>query len=304
MPEFTNPMLRRWELGNALRRLRDERNMTIADVTAAMRERFGSSFSTTKLSRIETAKRGVIPRDVHDLCVLYGVPTDVRDELVALAVSAHKTETPGAEEVRRGYRWYIALEQVASKINEYTMFFMPGLLQTSEYATVVENLQSVAPEYYNPQLEPEDIPENAADRVKIRLERQALLNRAEPIELHSVIDESALHRRLPDLDATRAQLRHLVEMSMRPNITIQVMPFSAGIYPGAECSYWAILDFPRGDQQPPRTVYAETADGVQILDREPAVIRLANAFELIASLALTPEASRDLIERAIARLSH
>ena len=303
MPEFTSPMLRRWELGNALRRIRDERNMTIADVTVAMKERYGSSFSTTKLSRIETAKRGVIPRDVHDLCVLYGVSDEVRDQLVEMAVSTHNIETPSAEEGGRGYPWYIALEQVASKVSEYTMLFMPGLLQTSAYATAVENLQSVAPEYYDPQLEPEEVPDNAADRVKIRLERQALLERADPIALHAVIDESALHRRLPDAGVMRAQLHHLVEMSKRPNITIQVMPFSAGLYPGSECSHWSILDFPDAGQ-PPRTVYAEAANGIQFLDRQPEVARLVSAFEVMTSLALTPETSRDLIERVIDRLSH
>jgi transcriptional regulator with XRE-family HTH domain len=301
MPEFVGPMMRRWELGSALRRIREERGMTIAEVTDAMRERYGSGFSTTKLSRMETARRTVIPRDVHDLCLLYEVADDERDQLVELAKAAHKLEMPRSDEAHRGYLWYIALEQVALKIREYSAFFMPGLLQTNEYAAVVENLQFVAPDYYNPRLEPEEVPENAADRVKMRMERQALLDRADPLELHAIVDESALYRRLPNHEVMREQLRHVIEMSKRTNIIIQVMPFEAGLYPGSECSYWSILDFQDGAQQPPTTVYAEAASGVQILDREPEVMRLTSAFTAMSALALTPEASRELIERTIAR---
>jgi transcriptional regulator with XRE-family HTH domain len=297
-------MLRRWELGNALRRIREERGMTIADVTIAMKERYGSSFSPTKLSRMETAKRGVIPRDVHDLCLLYGVPDEERVHLMELAKSARGAEALNSNEGGRGYHWYIALEQVAVKVREYTALFMPGLLQTNGYATVVENLQFAAPDYYNPRLEPEEVPENAADRVKMRLERQALLERATPLELHCIIDEAALHRRLREPEVMRDQLRHLVEMSTRPNIVIQVVPFDAGLYPGSECSFWSILDFAEGDLQPPRTVYAEAASGIQILDRESEVIRLVSAFTAMSSVALTPEISRTYIEQAIARLSH
>ena len=301
MPEFVGPMMSRWELGNALRRIREERGMTIAEVTVAMKERYGSSFSTTKLSRMETARRNVIPRDVHDLCTLYGVADDERDQLIELAQAAHKRERTSSEESRRGYLWYIALEQVAARVREYSAFFMPGLLQTNEYAAVVEDLQFVAPEYYNPRLEPEEVPENAADRVKLRMERQALLGRADPLVLHALIDESALYRRLPNPDVMREQLRHLIAMSARPNIIIQVLPFDAGLYPGSECAFWSILDFPDGAHQPPTTVYAEAANGVQILEREPEVLRLTSVFTAMSALALTPEATRELIERTISR---
>lgn len=304
MPEFAGPMLRRWELGNALRRIRDERNMTIAEVTSAMKERYGSSFSTTKLSRMETARRGVIPRDVHDLCLLYGVTDQVRDHLVELAKSTRGHESPSTDEGGRGYPWFIELERVAVKIREYSAHFMPGLLQTNEYATVVENVQFTAPDYYNPRLEPEEVPENAADRVKLRLERQSVLERPVPLELHSIVDEAALYRRLPDPEVMKDQLRQLLKMSIRPNICIQVIPFSAGFYPGSESSYWTILDFEDDELQLPRTVYAEAASGVQILDRESDVIRLASAFTALSGIALTPEASRTQIEQAIARLSH
>ena len=301
MPEFTSPMLHRWELGNTLRRLRDERGMTIAEVTAAMKERYGSSFSVAKLSRMENARRTVIPRDVHDLCMIYEVPDDERERLIDLAVQAHK-ETPVIDDQVRGYLWYATLEQIASGIREYAAMFIPGLLQTPGYARVVENLQFTAPDYYSPRLELEDIPKNADDRVRLRQERQKILEREDPARLHVLIDESAIRRRLPDPEAMKEQLSHLVEMSKRPNIRIQLVPFEAGLYPGSECSYWSILNFPEGDDQPPTTVYAEAATGVQIIDREADVSRMSGAFDVLAQLALNPDASRRLLLDALQAL--
>ena len=301
MPEFASPMLRRWELGNALRRIREDRGMTIAEVTTAMEEHYGSSFSATKLSRMETAKRGVIPRDVHDLCLLYDVPDADRDYLVELAKSARGPEMPG-EGQSRGYLWFAALEQVATEIREYSSMFLPGLLQTLEYARVVESLQFVAPDYYGPWLAEGSISTNADDRVKMRLDRQRLLEREDPARLHVVIDAGALRRRLPDPEIMRRQIDHLIEMSARENITIQVMPFEAGLYPGSESAYWSILDFPPGADQPQRTVYVETHGASQLLERESEVNRMAGTFAVLSRLALTPEASRghlkDLLHQA------
>jgi len=301
VPEFTSPMLRRWELGNALRRIRDTRGMTIADVTIAMKERYGSSFSTTKLSRIETAKRGVIPRDVHDLCIIYGVPDDEREHLVELAKLAREPEDFQTDDDSRGYLWYIALERIATRLREYHCVFLPGLLQTAEYAMAVENVAFLNPEYYYTDLSMEDLPDTAEGRSALRLERQKLLDRNDPLELHTVIDEGALHRRFPQQpEVMERQLRHLIEVSKRPNIHIQVIPFGVGLYPGAEISHWSILDFPPGDHFPTRTVYLEAMMGPRTVDHEADVARIDGAFTTLAShIALDAEDSRSLIERIL-----
>jgi transcriptional regulator with XRE-family HTH domain len=296
MPEFAGPMLRRWELGNALRRIRDERGMTIAEVTVAMRARYGSSFSTTKLSRMETARRTVIPRDVHDLCMIYGVSDEEREQLVELAVQAHEGETPVTDEQVRGYLWYATLEELASSIREYTAMFVPGLLQTPGYARVVENLQVIVPDYYSPYTELEDVPRNADDRVKLRLKRQERLERDDAAHLHVLIDESVLRRRLPDVEVMREQLQHLISMSQRPNIRIQVIPFEVGLYPGSETTYWSILDLPDGGNRPPTTIYMETANGAQISERDADVSRMISAFDALTRLALDPTATRKILE--------
>jgi transcriptional regulator with XRE-family HTH domain len=131
MPQLVSSMLRRLELGNALRRLREERHMTIADVTAAMKERFGSSFSTAKLSRMETAKRGVIPRDVHDLCDLYGVPEEVREQLMELAKEAREQDELAEQPELRGLSRYSAIERIATRAREYSSMYLPRTRKSS-----------------------------------------------------------------------------------------------------------------------------------------------------------------------------
>ena len=296
MPEFAGPMLSRGELGNALRRIRDDHGMTIAEVTAAMKERYGSSFSPTKLSRMETAKRGVIPRDVHDLCMLYGVPDEQREQLIALAKASREPDEWYGETEPGGYRRYVALEQIAVKSMEYTMTYIPGLLQTAEYALTVENLVHLAGGYYDPMLES---PERADDRVDLRLRRQSLLAGDTPLTLHAIIDENALRRRLQKPGVMAEQLRHLISESRKPHIRIQVMPLDVGLYPGAEASYWSVLEFPPGDHYPARTAYAESALGGRLIERELDVTRLASAFEVMTRMALNSAESRALMERAV-----
>lgn len=296
MAQLATPMLRRWELGSALRRLREERQMTIADVTVAMKERFGSSFSTTKLSRMETAKRGVIPRDVHDLCTLYGVSSDEREHLMELAKSAREQDDWYADTDPRGYRRYVALEQIAVKAFEYTMLYMPGLLQTKEYALAVESLVDLAGDYYEPML---DVPEHTDDRVNLRLRRQQLLTGASPLQLHVVVDENAIRRPLPQPGVMAGQLRHLIAESTKPNIRVQIMPLEVGLYPGSESVHWTVLEFPEGDQYPPRTAYAEAVLGGRLIERDADVTRLASAFGVLTRMALNPAESRELMRRVL-----
>jgi hypothetical protein len=245
---------------------------------------------------METARRTVIPRDVHDLCMIYGVSDEEREQLVELAVQAHEGETPVTDEQVRGYLWYATLEELASSIREYTAMFVPGLLQTPGYARVVENLQVIVPDYYSPYTELEDVPRNADDRVKLRLKRQERLERDDAAHLHVLIDESVLRRRLPDVEVMREQLQHLISMSQRPNIRIQVIPFEVGLYPGSETTYWSILDLPDGGNRPPTTIYMETANGAQISERDADVSRMISAFDALTRLALDPTATRKILE--------
>lgn len=274
--------------------------MTIADVTTAMRERYGFGFSTAKLSRIETAKRGVHPRDVHDLCFLYGVSEAEREHLMELTRSAQGPEHFQTKEDSRGYLWYIALERIATRVRDYSSMFIPGLLQTAEYSTVVENLTLLSPAYYSSDSPPIDLPDTPEGRSALRMERQKLLTQEDPLHLHAVIDENAFRRRLPYSGVMEGQLQHILQAASRPNICIQVIPYEIGLYPGAESSYWSILDTPPGEQHPPRTVYTESFTGPHILDHEAEVAQMDEVFETISRLALDPQDSRSLVARILA----
>jgi len=238
----------------------------------------------------------VIPRDVHDLCTLYGVSSEEREHLMELAKSAREQDDWYADTDPRGYRRYVALEQIAVNIFEYTMLYMPGLLQTKEYALAVESLVELAGDYYEPMF---DIPEHADDRVNLRLRRQQLLTGAGPVHLHVVIDENAIRRPLPQPGVMAGQLRHLIAESAKPNIRVQVMPLEVGLYPGSESVHWTVLEFPEGDQYPPRTGYAEAVLGGRLIEREADVTRLASAFEVLSRMALNPAESRELMRRVL-----
>jgi transcriptional regulator with XRE-family HTH domain len=300
MAEAARPMLRRLELGNALRRLRDERGMTIAEVTEAMRERFGSGFSTTKLSRMETARRGAVPRDVHDLCVLYGVEQAERERLIELAKSSRQLDELQAGLNPGGYGAFIALEQIAVRVRQYSAMFVPGLHQTEQYSSMVENVDSlIAPGFYNDQ--GDGIPERAPDRVALRARRQQLLRGPRPLQCHTILDENVLLRRTPKPELMAQQLRHLLEQSRWENVRIQVIPLDAGIYPAAETSGWHLFDFPAGLDQPTRTGYMETVFGGRLVERESEVARLADAFAILEGLAYSPQDSRRRIEDVLAQ---
>jgi len=300
VPESTSPMLQQWALGNALRRIREERGMTIADVTTAMHERYGFGFSNAKLSRIETAKRSALPRDVQDLCALYGVSDMERERLMQLARSAREPERFQTGEDSRGYLWFITLERIATRIREYSSMFFPGLLQTAEYALVVENLASLSPQYYDDESSPAELPQTPSGRAALRIERQQILDQESRFQLHAIIDENAFRRRLPYPGVMERQLRHVLQAASRPNVRIQVIPYEVGLYPGAENTYWSILDTPPGEQHPPRTVYTESFTGAHILDSEAEVARMEEAFEAISRLALDTQSSRSLIDRILA----
>ncbi|MBR7839355.1 helix-turn-helix domain-containing protein [Actinospica durhamensis] len=300
MADVARPMLRRLELGNALRRLRDERGMTIAEVTEAMRVRFGSSFSPTKLSRMETARRGAVPRDVHDLCVLYDVDPGERERLIELAKSARKLDDLQVGLNPGGYGAFIALEQLAVRVRTYSCMVLPGLHQTVEYSTMIEKLDVVAPPgFYRPG---EGIPERSHDRVILRSQRQQLLTGEQPLLHHAILDENVILRRTADPGVMRGQLATLLERLSWPNIRLQIIPLEAGIYPASETATWHLLDFPDEPNQPARTGYMESIFGGRLIERESEVARLAEAFGILEDTALSPELSRQRIEQALARV--
>ena len=273
----------RWELGNALRELRLSAGLTVAQAAAAL------ECSDAKISRLENGQRGAIARDVRDLCQLYCVPDDHREELMAMSREARTIDRSNSIAIPAKFSTYLALETTAVRLRTFESTLVPGLLQTERYARYImrdtEDLSAA----------------DVEDRIKIRLERQRrLTSRFRPLHAHFVIDENVLWRPLGDgpeaAFAREEQLERLVWASRLPNVTIQVMPYDAGLYPGIEAATIILLDFEEGAKQS-TVCYLEGILTELFLRGQNEIESIAQKFDRMREQALDPARSRALLMR-------
>jgi transcriptional regulator with XRE-family HTH domain len=208
------PSSARLVLGARLRRLREAAEVSPDDAGHAIRA------SRSKISRLEHGRTGFKPRDVADLLTLYGVSDDA-ERATLLALMKHANAGSWWQEysdvVPAWLEHYLDLERAACLIRAYEVAYIPGLLQTADYARAV--LRSVH----------QEAPEKEVERrVELRLRRQQVLRRNDPVRLWAVIDEGVLHRPAGGGAVMRAQIAHLIEASRLPHVNIQVLPLSAG----------------------------------------------------------------------------
>jgi transcriptional regulator with XRE-family HTH domain len=211
--EQAGPLAVRMLLGARLRKLRESAGVSREDASDAIRG------SESKISRLELGRTGYKLRDVHDLLDLYGVGEDERATLLAMAEHAN---VPGwwqayGDVIPAGFAAYLGLEQAAETIRSYEVQFVPGLLQTPDYARAVLAIGAGD----NPEL---DIDQ----QVSLRMRRQEILRRPTPPRLWAVIDEAALRRPIGGASVARAQLGHLIAMSRLSHVNVQVAPFCGG----------------------------------------------------------------------------
>ena len=271
-------MVRRILLGSQLRRLRESRGIT--------REAAGYSIraSESKISRMELGRVSFKARDVEDLLTLYGVSDErERDSLLCLAKEANVAGWwHSFGDVLPGwFQTYIGLEGAASLIRIYEVQFVHGLLQTEAYAHAVVTRGMP------------DAPQAEIDRrVALRLERQKTLVSERSPRLHAVLDEAALRRPYGDRAVMQAQLRHLIEVSEHPNITLQVMPFSFGGHAG-ESGTFTMLRFPESDLSD--IVYLEQLTSALYLDKREEVAQYERVMERLTEDSPDPAETRDLL---------
>ncbi|MDQ0844212.1 transcriptional regulator with XRE-family HTH domain [Streptomyces sp. V1I6] len=271
-------VVRRILLGSQLRRLRESRGIT--------REAAGYSIraSESKISRMELGRVSFKARDVEDLLTLYGVADDSeRDALLGLAKEANVAGWwHSFGDVLPGwFQTYIGLEGAASLIRIYEVQFVHGLLQTESYAHAVVTRGMP------------DAPRAEIDRrVALRLERQKTLVSERVPHLHAVLDEAALRRPYGDRAVMQAQLRHLIEVSEHPNITLQVMPFSFGGHAG-ESGAFTMLRFPESDLSD--IVYLEQLTSALYLDKREEVAQYERVMERLTEDSPDPAETRDLL---------
>ncbi|OLF16152.1 helix-turn-helix domain-containing protein [Actinophytocola xanthii] len=282
MTRGPSPTVRRRRLASELRRLREAAELTIDEVGEKL------ECSASKISRIETGHVGVTPRDVRDMLEVYGIEDDQREALVQLAREARKKGWwHSYNEVFTGS--FVGLESDASFLHTHQALLVPGLLQTENYTRAVHRASR-----------PDATEQEIERRVQARLARQRLLTDTNPPEYWAILDEAVLHRVVGGPEIMREQLLRLVDLAALPQVTLQVVPFSAGAHAGMEGPF-LILGFP--EQADPDVVYVENTTAGVYLEQQADVRRYTLMFDHLRAAALKPDDTAAMVERAAARLA-
>lgn len=273
-----SPTVRRRELGAALRKMREDKGMSVKQATEHL------LCSPSKISRIETGQRGATLRDVRDLCDLYGVTGEAeRDRLMNLAREGKQQgwwqpyDLPDST--------YVGLEQAATSLEIYHSAVVPGLLQTADYARAVH-------EGGIPKLN-QDVIEQ---RIEVRIRRQMLLSQGKPPGFHAVLDEAALYRQVGGPRVMYEQLKKIIDACERPRTSVQVLPYTVGAHPAMESNF-TILKLDTLATRVSRVVYVEGLVGQIYLDRPQDTDRYLQAFAQLMKIALNPQDSVDLLRK-------
>ncbi|MEU4192411.1 helix-turn-helix transcriptional regulator [Kribbella sp. NPDC026611] len=274
----SGPTALRIILGAHLRRMREAAGYSRSDAGWEIRS------SESKVSRMELGRVGFKERDVSDLLHLYGLDDgEERERLLALAREANN---PGwwhryGDVLPSWFHSYLDLEAAASMIRTYELQFVPGLLQTEDYIRAVVQLGRGL------------IPADEVDRrVALRVGRQTILRKQNPVRLWAVVDEAALRRPIGGAKAMVLQLEHLIDMTQLPNVTLQVMPFKTGGHSGTGGAY-SILRF--AEQDLPDIVYIEHLTSALYLDKLEDLDQYTETMEALCVAAPSPNKTRDFL---------
>jgi len=271
-----SPVVQRRRLRAELRKARQDAGLTQEQVAAAM------DWSLSKVIRIEAGSVGISTNDLKALLSYYQLDDpDKTEDLVVLAKAGRERSwwSGYRDIVSPGLLQLIGYEAASFIIRNFETMMVPGLLQTEEYARSVI-----------PQFEEGTSAERASTSVEIRMRRQEQLDREDPPLLFFIVDEAALRRLVGGRDVMRRQLRHLTEMAAKPNVTIEVVPFSVGAHPGLKGSF-VIVEFPDpGDDD---VLYLEERGDVIRggISEDEEVLAYREEFERLRELSLGPEGS-------------
>jgi transcriptional regulator with XRE-family HTH domain len=280
MAQVPSPTIRARRLRRELRRLRDRAELTTEEAVGKI------GWHRTKLIRIEKGHSRVTLKDVEALLDVYQAPDEDRDTLLALAKQARQ----------RGW-WhpygdvlpddYVGFEAEASMISTYESLYVPGLLQTEEYARAIIKAGRLAADA------------DEMDRtVAVRQARKSLLVRDNPPKLWIVLDEAVVRRPVGGPAAMRSQLARLIEACALPTVELQILPFEAGAH-AAMGGPFTLLDY-SDPVLDPTIVYLANDTNTLLLEEEAAIARYKLAFDHLRAKALDPDESGDFLARVAA----
>jgi len=278
VPFDEGPTLRRRRLGSELKRCREQAGMTQEQVSKYF------EWHAAKVTRIETARVAVTPRDVKDLLTLYGVQDEqYREALMTLArLSRERTWWTDYRDLMRPGN-FVGLEAEASWARVWEPIVLPGLLQTAAYMRALMTVGRRA-----------DTPESVDRRITLRLRRQDRLTGDNPLNLWAIIDESVVRRIVGGPAAMSEQLQRLLDVGDFTNVTIQILPFTAGehVFLGGSA---ALLEFP--ERAHSDVVYLEGLAGDYYEEQPQEVERYRQEFERLAENALPADGTAAMIKR-------
>jgi transcriptional regulator with XRE-family HTH domain len=279
------PTVLRILLGRQLRELRETKGITREEAGYEIRG------SESKISRMELGRVGFKERDVADLLTLYGVMDET--ERTAMIGLARQSNNPGwwhryTDVLPGWFQAYLGLEASAALIRTYEVQFVPGLLQTKDYARAVVTLGH--------RRAPADEVER---RVSVRMTRQDVLSRAHPPQLWGVMDEAVLRRPIGGPDVMRDQIMALIEVNKLPHVQLQVIPFHAGGHAAAGGAF-SILRF--SDPELPEVVYMEQLTSALYLDKRDDIETYAAAVGRLCIEAEPPGRTAEILERTLQHL--
>ncbi|MBO3744765.1 helix-turn-helix domain-containing protein [Streptosporangiaceae bacterium NEAU-GS5] len=284
-PSRGGPTVLRIMLGAQLRRLRESQSISREDAGYAIRG------THSKISRLELGRTSFKQRDVADLLTLYGITDETERE--TMLELARRASTPGwwhqyNDLLPAWFEVYVGLEEAAITVRTYEVQFIPGLLQTADYARAVIRMRHAT------------TPDEVIDRrVELRMHRQQILTRSEPPTLWAIVDEAALRRPLGGRDVQRAQIEHLIRVSALPNVTLQILPFEVGAHAAAGGPF-TILRFAEPDL--PDVIYLEQLTSAVYLDKQSDIDDYAAVMNTLSIQAEPTEATPALLKTILKEL--
>jgi transcriptional regulator with XRE-family HTH domain len=276
-----SPTVRSKRLRRELRRLREERGLTIEHVA----ELAGGEWNPSTLGRWEKGDRRIRPADLRHLLDIYEVHGEHREALMVLAREARQRGwwQAYADVLPSEYSTYIGLETEAREMRTFQQQLIPGIVQTVDYARAVVRAAC-----------PADDADSIERRVAVRLDRQKVIAAPRPMGLWAVIDEAAIRRVVGSRQIMRRQLEHLADIADHPGIQLQVLPFDTGAH-AAMASSFVVLGFEDPD---PNVVYVDTGMSALFVENPEDVSAYMLVFDHLRAAAESPGASVRLLRTA------
>jgi transcriptional regulator with XRE-family HTH domain len=281
MAPSSSPTVRRRRLAAELRRLRQAAKLTIDQVADAL------EWSSGKVSKIENARVSVLPRDARRLLDVYGITEGPeRDLLLSLARESRERGwwQQYGEAIPEWFATYVGLEAEAAAISTYQAEIVPGLLQTERYAAALHRAELM-----------NATEEEIAQHVAVRMERQQRLKEQDAPQLWVVLSEAVIRRVVGERAVMHEQLAKLAEAGTAPNITLQILPFSAGAHAAMDSAFSIVSFDPPTDGD---IVYFEHPTCSLYLDKAQEVARYRLVYEHLRAASLSLDESRRLLARS------